>query len=172
MCPRNNGKTKNPQSKGKEESSERVLNEIEASQALDIEFKTMVIRKINENYQKLHRKYEEFTANYISIKKDIERINKGQEDSKNTISELGNRINSRLNEAEDRISELEDEVQKTSQKEQEKEKGKKKNGDRLREVQDNMKQNNIHIIGIPEGEEEEQGIEKLFEKVMMGASLI
>ena len=34
-------------------------------------------------------------------------------------------------------------------------------------MQDNMKQNNIHIIGIPKGEEEEQGIEKLFEKVMM-----
>ena len=31
-----------------------------------------------------------------------------------------------------------------------------------------MKRNNIHIIGIPEGEEEEQGIENLFEKLMMG----
>ena len=34
-------------------------------------------------------------------------------------------------------------------------------------MQDNMKRNNIHIIGIPEGEEEEQGIQHLFEKVMM-----
>ena len=34
-------------------------------------------------------------------------------------------------------------------------------------MQDNMKHNNIHIIGIPEGEEEEQGIENLFEGVMM-----
>ena len=34
-------------------------------------------------------------------------------------------------------------------------------------MQDNMKHNNIHIIGIPEGEEEDQGIETLFEKVMM-----
>ena len=33
-------------------------------------------------------------------------------------------------------------------------------------MQDNMKHNNIHIIGIPEGEEE-QGIENLFERVMM-----
>ena len=33
-------------------------------------------------------------------------------------------------------------------------------------MQDNMKSNNIRIIGIPEGEEE-QGIETLFEKVMM-----
>ena len=30
-----------------------------------------------------------------------------------------------------------------------------------------MKWNNIHIIGIPEGKEKEQGIENLFEKVMM-----
>ena len=34
-------------------------------------------------------------------------------------------------------------------------------------MQDNMKSNNIRIIGIPEGEEEEQGTENLFKKVMM-----
>ena len=34
-------------------------------------------------------------------------------------------------------------------------------------MQDNMKRNNIRTIGIPEGEEEEQGIENMFEKVMM-----
>ena len=34
-------------------------------------------------------------------------------------------------------------------------------------MQYNLKHNNTHIIGIPEGEEEEQGIENLFEKVMM-----
>ena len=33
-------------------------------------------------------------------------------------------------------------------------------------MQDNMKRNNICITGIPEGEEE-QGIENMFEKVMM-----
>ena len=37
----------------------------------------------------------------------------------------------------------------------------------VRELQDNMKSNNIHIIEIPEGEEEEQGIENQFGKVMM-----
>ena len=40
--------------KGKEEVSERMLNEIEASQLLDIELKAMVVRKLNElteNYQ-------------------------------------------------------------------------------------------------------------------------
>ena len=34
-------------------------------------------------------------------------------------------------------------------------------------MQDNMKCKNIRIIGIPEEEKEEQGIENLFEKVMM-----
>ena len=34
-------------------------------------------------------------------------------------------------------------------------------------MQDNMKSNNIRIIGIPEGEKEEQGIENLFERVTM-----
>ena len=34
-------------------------------------------------------------------------------------------------------------------------------------MQDNMKWNNICIIGIPEVEEEEQGTENLFEEIMM-----
>ena len=34
-------------------------------------------------------------------------------------------------------------------------------------MQDNMKRNNILKIGVPEGEEEEQGVENLFEKVTM-----
>ena len=38
----------NLQMKGKEEVSERMLNEKEASQLSDIEFKALVIRKLNE----------------------------------------------------------------------------------------------------------------------------
>ena len=49
-----------------------MLNEIEASRLSDIEFKAMVIRKLNEvteNYQKLQGNYNELTANYINMKK-------------------------------------------------------------------------------------------------------
>ena len=79
--------------KGKEEASERMLNEIEASQLSDTEFKAMVIRKLTElselteNYQKLQGNYNELSANYINMKKEIETINKGQEEMKNTNSE-------------------------------------------------------------------------------------
>ena len=41
----------------------------------------------------------------------------------------------------------------------------KKNDEGLRELQDNTKHNNIHIIGIPEAEEEDQRTESQFEKV-------
>ena len=38
--------------------------------------------------------------------------------------------------------------------------------ERLRNLQDNFKHSNIGIIGVPEGEEEEQEIENLFENIM------
>ena len=50
------GQRNNPQMKGKEDTSERMLNEIEVNQISDVDFKEMVIRKLNElteNYQKL-----------------------------------------------------------------------------------------------------------------------
>ena len=42
----------------------------------------------------------------------------------------------------------------------------KKNEKRLRNVSDNFKCSNIQIIGVPEGEKEEQEIKILFEQIM------
>ena len=42
----------------------------------------------------------------------------------------------------------------------------KKNEERLRNLQDIFKRSNIWIIGVPEGEEEEQKFENLFEQIM------
>ena len=87
----------------------------------------------------------------------------------NKISEIKNTlegITSRLDEAEDQISELEDKVEKNTQREQKRKTGSEKNKEVVRELQDNMKCNNIHIIGLPEGEKKKHGIENLFEKVM------
>ena len=41
-----------------------------------------------------------------------------------------------------------------------------KNEERLGNLQDTLKRSNIRIIGVPEGEEEEQKIENLFEQIM------
>ena len=50
-----------------------MLNEIEASQLSDTEFKTYLkkLNELSENYQKLQGSCNEVTANYISMKKDI-----------------------------------------------------------------------------------------------------
>ena len=42
----------------------------------------------------------------------------------------------------------------------------RKNEERLRNLQDILKRSNIRIIGVPEGEEEEQKMENLFEQIM------
>ena len=86
----------NLQMKGKEESPERMVNEIETSNLSGIDFKVTVIRILME-----------LSGNYISMKKDIETteiMNKNQEEIKNTVSEMKNTlegIKSRLDEAED-----------------------------------------------------------------------
>ena len=46
------------------------------------------------------------------------------------------------------------------------EKRMKKNEDSLRDLWDNVKCTNIRIIGVPEGEERENGPEKIFEEII------
>ena len=67
----------NPQSKGIQESPEKLLNKIEASKLSVIKFKIMVIRtlkEISENQKELYGSYKELYGNYISMKKDTETI--------------------------------------------------------------------------------------------------
>ena len=64
----------NPQLKEREESPERVLTEVGASNLSEIECKVMVTRMLNE----LSENYKELSGNYISMKKDKETMNKSQ----------------------------------------------------------------------------------------------
>ena len=76
----------------------------------------------------------------------------------NTITEMKNTlegINSRINEAEEGISELEDRLVEIIVTKQNKEKRVERNEDSLRDFWNNFKRTNIHIIGVPEGEERE-----------------
>ena len=62
------------------------------------------------------------------------------------------------------INDLDQKEGINSQPEQDEETRIQKNEEGLRNLQDNFKCFNIRIIGVPEGEEEEQEIENLFEK--------
>ena len=43
----------------------------------------------------------------------------------------------------------------------------KRNEDSLRDLWDNIKRDNIHIIGVPEEEEKKKGTEKIFEEIIV-----
>ena len=77
----------------------------------------------------------------------------------NIVTEMKNTlegINSRITEAEEWISDLEDRMGEFTAVEQNKEKRMKRNEDSLRDLWDNIKHNNVSIIGVPEGEERER----------------
>ena len=67
---------------------------------------------------------------------------------------------------EKQISIFEDKKAENTQSEQQKQKRIQKNEDSIRSLWDNLKQTDIHIVGLPEGTEREQGNENLFEKIM------
>ena len=139
------------QVKEQENSPEEELDEMEASNLSDEEFRVMIIRVLN------------------SMKKDMEIIKKDQSETKNAISEINNTlegISSRFDEEEDKISDLEDKVEKNNWAEQQKEKRILKNEEYLRNILVNIKHNNICIMGTPEGEGSEQVIENLLEEIM------
>ena len=76
-------------------------------------------------------------------------------------------INSRITEAEEQISDMEDRMVEFTAVKQTKEKRMKRNEDSIRDLWDNIKHNNIRIIGVPEGEEREKGPEKIFEEILV-----
>ena len=73
---------------------------------------------------------------------------------------------------QNQINELEHKEAKNNQSQQEKKRiQKKKNEDSISSLWDNVKQFNICIIGVPEGEEKEEEIGNVFEKIMKENSL-
>ena len=64
------------------------------------------------------------------------------------------------------INGVDQEEERNIQPEQNEETRIQKNEERLRYLQDTLKRSNIQIIGVSEGEEEEQEIENLFENIM------
>ena len=74
-------------------------------------------------------------------------------------------INDRITEAEEQMSDLRQNGRNHCCK-TEYRKEWKKNEDRLRDILGNIKCTNIHIIGVPEGEESDKGPEKIFEEII------
>ena len=118
----------------------------------------MIVKMIQDLRKRIEAQTEKIQKKKKMFKKELEDLKSKQTEVNNTITEMKNileGINNRINEAEKQISEPEDILLKITAMEQNKEKRMKRNEDSLRDLWDNIKHTNIHIIGVP-GEERER----------------
>ena len=130
---------------------EKQPSKIEISNLSGAEFKKLLIRMLKE------------------LSEDLYSIKKIQSGKKYTLIKIKNNLqenNSRVDEDKSQINDLEHKETINNQSEQQEEKRIQKNGENVSSLWDNFKRSNICIIGVPEGEEKEQEIGNLFEKIM------
>ena len=104
---------------------------------------------------------------FKELSEDLNNIKKIQPETKETLVDKSNNLqgnDSRVDEAEDQIYDLKYKEAKNNQSEQEETRIQKNEGS-ISSLWDNFKGYNICIIRVPEGEEKEQEIGNLFEKI-------
>ena len=114
----------------------------------DAQFKTLVIRKLTELVEFGRKLDEKMKAVLRETKENVQGTN-------SEGKETGTQINN-----------LDQKEERNIQPEKNEETKIQKNEERLRNLQDIYKHSNIQIIEVPEGEEEEQKIENLFEQIL------
>ena len=160
---------KSPEQKESNKYTEINPKENEIYNLNDDDFKTAIIKILNELRENSDRQLNEFRS-YVT--KEFDTIKKNQTEileMKNTIEEIKKNLdalNSRADNMEERISNLEDGNIELLQAEEEREARLKRNEETLRELSDTIRRCNVRIIGIPEGEEKEKGAENLFKEIM------
>ena len=132
----------------KEQSSKKIKpNEEDVANLSDAEFKTLVIRMLTEMVEHGHKIEETVKALKSEIKENVKGTNSKVKETRIQINSLDQKeeINIQLEHNEEtRIQKIE----------------------RLRNLWDNFKHYNIWIIVVPEGEEQEQEMEKLLEQIL------
>ena len=124
------------------------LSDEEIANLSDAQFKALVINMLTELVESVRKVDEKMKPILRETKENVQGIN-------SDAKETGTQIN-----GEDQNEE------RNIQPEKNEETRIWKNEERLRNLQDIFKRSNIRIIEVPEGEEEEQQIENLFEQIM------
>ena len=124
------------------------LSDKEVANLLDAQFKTLVIRMLTELVE-FGRKLD------VKMKAVLRETKENVQGTNSDAKETGTQINS-----------VDQKEERNIQPEKNEETRIQKNEERLRNPQDIFKHSNIWIIGVPEGEEEEQQIENLFWNVV------
>ena len=125
---------------------ERELSDEETANLHDREFKALVIKTLTELTELGHKMKGQMKATQSEIKQNVQGTNTDRK-------EIGTQNN-----------DLEQKKEINIHPEEKEETRIQKSEERLRNLWDNLKHSNIRIIGVPEGEQQEQEIENLFEK--------
>ena len=124
------------------------LSEEEIANLSDAQFKTPVIKTLTELVESVRKTDEKMKPMLRETKENVQGTN-------SNAKETGTHING-----------VDQKEERNIQPEKNEETRIRKNEERLRNLQDILKRPNIRIIGVPEGEEEEQKLENLFEQIM------
>ena len=124
------------------------LSEEEIANLSDAQFKALVINTLTELVEFVQKPDEKMKPMLRETKENVQGTN-------SDAKETGTQING-----------VDQKEERNIQPEKNEETRTQKNEERLRNLQDIFKRSNIQIIGVPEGEEEEQEIENLLEKIM------
>lgn len=141
------------QKKEQERTSEKELNEMEVSNMPVKEFKLVIIKILTKLDTRAEELSDTFTKEIVNKQEPIR------------VEEHSNKKHTRRNQqkisdAEECVHDLEPRVMESTQAEQQRVKS-LKNEDRLTDLLDNIKQTNIHVIGVPKEEEERERGRKL-----------
>ena len=133
------------------------LSNEEVANLSDAQFKTLVIKMLQELIGYLNG----IKKTQVAIKVALCEVKKNLQGTNSDGKETGTQINDVDQKEERNIQPEKNEATRI-----------KKYEERLRNLQDILKRSNIRIIGVPEGEEEEQKNEHLFEQIMKRTSQV
>ena len=111
----------------------------------------------------------DMNSNADYFRNDLENIRRSQEKIENSFAEMQAKfkaLNSRMDNAEEGISDLEGRIMEITQSGQQIEIQMKKHESNIRDTWGNIKWANLGIVGIPEGNEKEKGIQNIFVEIM------
>ena len=151
--------------KEKDKTPEKQLNEVEIGNLPEKEFRKMMVKMIQDLGKRMEAKIKKMQEMFNN---GIEELKNKQTEMKNTITEMKNTlegINTRKTEAEERISDLEDRMVEFTSAEQNKQNRIKRNEDSVRDLWDNIKHNNIHIIGVKKENRERKDPRKYLKRL-------
>ena len=111
----------------------------------DAQFKTLVIKTLTELVESVRKVDEKMKPMQIETKENVQGTNSDAKETGTQISGVDQKEERNIHPEKNEDTRIQ------------------KNEERLRNLQDTLKRSNIRIIGVPEGEEEEQKIENLLE---------